>query len=156
MKDGSAMTSPLVKPRRVPSRKRRPARAVRRRASTPGGAVAAEPARRRVPATTYSFAPFGALAAIANAASRGVEEEQRLYEITVPGLEIESEFADVRRSLLADFPRVVEVSPVSPAGTLRIAYIGDDEIDAWCETLSRAVALRRQALLPARQPSAAR
>jgi hypothetical protein len=156
MRGGSSMSYPRDTPRRTPRRNRRPAPAVQRRASSPGGAAATVPARRRFPATTYSFAPFGALAAIAGAASRRVEEEQRLYEITVPGLEIESEFTDVRRSLIAAFPRVVEVSPVCPSGTVRIAYVGEDEIDAWCETLSRAVALRRRALLPARQSSAAR
>jgi hypothetical protein len=86
----------------------------------------------------------------------GRVEEQRLYEITVPGLAIDSEFTDIRRSLLAAFPRVVEVFPMRRSGTLRIAYVGDDEIDAWCETLSRAVAQRRRALLPSRQPSPAR
>jgi hypothetical protein len=113
------------------------------------------PTQRRFPATTYSFAPFGALAAAAVAMS-GRVEERRLYEITVPGLAIDSEFTDVRRSLLATFPRVLEVLPTRTSGTLQITYVGEDEIDAWCETLSRAVALRRRALLPACQPSPAR
>ena len=112
--------------------------------------------QRRLPATTYSFAPFGALAAIADAVSRRVEEEQRLYELTVPGLAIDSEFTEVRRSLLAAFPRVVEVLPTRKSGTLQIVYVGEDEIDAWCETLSSAVARRRGARAPASQPSAAR
>lgn len=136
MSHGSAMRSPLDTPRCPPSRKRRTAPTVHR--------------------PTYSFAPFGALAAIAGAMSRRVEEEQRLYEITVPGLAIDSEFTDVRRSLLAAFPRVLEVLPTGTSETLRITYAGEDEIDAWCETLSRAVARRRRARLPASQPSAPR
>jgi hypothetical protein len=110
------------------------------------------PTQRRFAATTYSFCPFGPLAASA-LAKWGRLEEQRLYELTVPGLAIESEFTDVRRSLLAAFPRVVEVFAMRTPETLQIAYVGEDEIDAWCETLTRAVALRRRALLPARQPS---
>jgi hypothetical protein len=149
------MTSPLETPRRIPTRKRRTAPAVPAPTSRPSGAVRTVPTQRRLPATPYSFAPFGALAAIAVVMSRRVEE-QRLYEITVPGLAIDSEFTDIRRSLLAAFPRVVDVFPMRRSGTLRIAYVGDDEIDSWCETLSRAVAQRRQGLLPARQLSAAR
>ena len=104
---------------------------------------------------THSLWPSAPLAAVAVTMS-GRVEGQRLYEITIPGLAIDSEFTDIRRSLLAAFPRVVEVFPMRRSGTLRIAYVGDDEIDAWCETLSRAVAQRRRALLPARQPSPAR
>ena len=155
MSDRSAISSPLDTACRTATRKRPTAPTVQRPASRPSGAVRTVPTQRRLPATSYSFAPFGALAAIAVAMS-GRVEEQRLYEITVPGLAIDSEFTDIRRSLLAAFPRVVEVFPMRRSGTLRIAYIGDDEIDAWCETLSRAVAQRRRALLPARQPSPAR
>jgi hypothetical protein len=82
--------------------------------------------------------------------------DDQLYEITVPGLAIDSEFTDVRRSLLAAFPRVLEVLPTGRSGTVRITYVGEDEIDAWCETLSRAVAQRRRTLLPACEPSPAR
>jgi hypothetical protein len=155
MRNRSVMSPPLDTPRRTATRKRRAAPTVQRPASRPSGALRTVPTQRRLPATGYSFAPFGALAAIAVAMS-GRVEEQRLYEITVPGLAIDSEFTDIRRSLRAAFPRVVEVFPMRRSGTLRIAYVGDDEIDAWCETLSRAVAQRRRALLPARQPSLAR
>jgi len=89
---------------------------------------------------------FGPLAAIAVAIS-GRVEAQRLYEVTIPGLAIDSEFTDVRRSLLAAFPRVVEVFAMRSPETLLIAYRGEDEVDAWCETLSRAVVRRRRALL---------
>ena len=153
--DGSATSSPLDTPRRIATHKRRTAPTVPRSTSRPSGAFETVPTQRRLPTTPYSFAPFGALAAIAVAMS-GRVKEQRLYEITVPGLAIDSEFTDIRRSLRAAFPRVVEVFPMRRSGTLRIAYVGDDEIDAWCETLSRAVAQRRRALLPARQPSLAR
>jgi hypothetical protein len=88
-----------------------------------------------------SFAPLGAIAV----AISGRVEGQRLYEVTIPGLAIDSEFTDVRRSLLAAFPRVVEVFAMRTPETLLIAYRGEDEADAWCETLSRAVVQRRRA-----------
>jgi hypothetical protein len=152
MRGAEAMNSPLDTPRRIPTSKRRPAPTLPRAASSPGDASRSVPTRRRSAATTYSFCPFGPLAATA-LAKWGRVEEQRLYELTVPGLAIDSEFTNVRRSLLAAFPRVVDVFPMRTPETLRIAYVGEDEIDAWCQTLTCAVALRRRTLLPARQPS---
>ena len=146
------MSSPLDTPRRIPTSKRRAAPTLPRQPSSPGGALRGVPTKRRYPATTYSFCPFGPLAATA-LAKWGRVEEQRLYELTVPGLAIDSEFTDVRRSILAAFPRVVDVLPMRTPETLWIVYVGEDEIDAWCETLTRAVALRRRAPRPARQPS---
>ena len=146
------MTFPLDTPRRIPTSKRRPAPTVPRQESSPSAALRGVPTRRRYPATTYSFCPFGPLAATA-LAKWGRVEEQRLYELTVPGLAIDSEFTDVRRSILAAFPRVVDVLPMRTPETLWIVYVGEDEIDGWCETLTRAVALRRRGLVPACQPS---
>jgi hypothetical protein len=80
--------------------------------------------------------------------------EQRLYEITIPALSLETEFPAVRRRLLADFPRLVEVLAMSTPGTVLIAYRGEDEVDAWCEAVSDAVATRRRShSLPTRRPS---
>jgi hypothetical protein len=70
--------------------------------------------------------------------------EQRLYEITIPALAIETEFPAVRGRLLADFPRLVEVLATGTPGTVLIAYRGEDEVDAWCEALCDAVATRRR------------
>jgi hypothetical protein len=100
----------------------------------------------------WRFGPFAAIAV----AMAGPVAEQHLSEIVIPGLAIDSEFTDVRRALLAAFPRVVEVFAVRMPEALLIAYTGEEEIDAWCETLSRAVAVRRRALLGADQPSRAR
>jgi hypothetical protein len=149
------MSSPLNTPRRMPTRQRRAAPTAPRQVSSPGGALRGVPTKRRYPATTLSFCPFGPLAATA-LAKWGRVEEQRLYELTVPGLAIDSEFIDVRRSLLAAFPHVVDVLPMRTPETLWIVYVEEDEIDAWCEALTRAVALRRRGLVPACQPSQAR
>jgi hypothetical protein len=121
-------------------------------ASGPAGALQGVPTRRRLREMTHTPWPFGPFASIAVAMS-GRAEEQRLSEITIPGLAIDSEFTDVRRTLLAAFPRVVEVFAMHTPETLLIAYRGEEEIGAWCETLSCAVALRRRALVRAAQPS---
>lgn len=68
---------------------------------------------------------------------------QRLYELTIPNLSLETEFAVVRKRLLEDFPSVVEVFAMRTPGTLLIVYRGADTIDAWCEALGDAVAARR-------------
>jgi hypothetical protein len=67
---------------------------------------------------------------------------QRLYEITIPALSIETDFPAVRHRLRGDFPRVVEVLAMTTPGTVLVVYDGEDEIDAWCRALSDAVATR--------------
>lgn len=109
---------------------------------------------RRFPAQTHSLWPFAPLAGKAIAMS-GRRAGQRLYEITIPGLALDREFAAVRRRLLAQFPHVVEVFAMSLEGTLLIAYQGEDQIDEWCAALSEAVAVERLASAPrgrARRP----
>jgi hypothetical protein len=155
MRRASAMSYPLNTPRRIPSRQRRAAPTVLRQTSSPSGALRRVPTKRCYPPTSLSFCPFGPLAATALAKWRRVEQ-QRLYELTVPGLAIDSEFIDIRRSLLAAFPHVVDVLPMRTPETLWIVYVGEDEIDAWCEALTRAVALRRRGLVPACQASQVR
>jgi hypothetical protein len=86
---------------------------------------------------THSLWPAGPVAAVAVAMS-GRIEGHRLYEITIPGLATDTKFTDIRRSLLAAFPRVVEVFAMQTPETVLVAYRGEDEIDAWCQTLSRA------------------
>jgi hypothetical protein len=73
-----------------------------------------------------------------------VRARQRLYEITIPRMSIEADFAAVRHRLLADFPGVVEVLAMSTPSTVLIVYDGEDEVDSWCEALSDAVATRRR------------
>jgi len=150
-----AMSSPPDTPRGTPARKQWAAPIVPYPGSSPSDAPRTVPTQRRFPAMTHSLWPFGPLAAVAVAMS-GRVEGQRLYEITIPGLAIDSEFTDLRRSVLAAFPRVVEVFAMHAPETLLIAYRGEDEIDAWCETLSRAAALRRRALLRESQSSPVR
>lgn len=86
----------------------------------------------------------GAPAFDSGAVRRREMAQQRLYEITIPNLALETEFVAVRRRLLADFPAVLEVFAMRAPGTLLIAYRGEDEVDAWCAALSDAVAARRR------------
>ena len=133
MMGAPAMSSPPGAPCATPTGRPQTARI----ASPPGSSPRVMPAQRRFPATTHSLWPVGPVAEVAVAMS-GRIEARRLYEITIPGLAIDTEFIDLRRSVLAAFPRVVEVFAMDAPETVLVAYRGEDEIDAWCETLSRA------------------
>ena len=68
---------------------------------------------------------------------------QRLYQITIPGLSMKGNVSGARRRLIADFPRVLEVLATTIPATVLVAYLGDDEVDAWLDALSDSVAIRR-------------
>ncbi len=68
---------------------------------------------------------------------------QKLYQITIPGLSLKRDFPAARRRLIADFPRVQEVIATTIPATVLVAYLGDDEVDAWLDALSDSVAIRR-------------
>jgi hypothetical protein len=70
----------------------------------------------------------------------------RLYQITIPGLWLKRDFTAARRRLIADFSRVVEVLATTIPATVLVAYLGEDEVDAWLGALSDAVATRRMSL----------
>jgi hypothetical protein len=63
--------------------------------------------------------------------------------ITVPGLEVKSDWRIVHDCLLDDFPNVDDVLPTTIAETLLIVYRERAEIDAWLDALSKAVPHRR-------------
>jgi hypothetical protein len=113
----------------------------------PTGGISRARAHARPARTTRAWRPADPWAShplILRTHARGESPEQRLYEITIPNLSLETEFATVRRRLLADFPAVLEVFATRAPGTLLIAYGGEDEVDAWCAALSDAVAARRR------------
>jgi len=80
---------------------------------------------------------------------------QKLYEITIPGLSMKADFPAVRHRLLADFPYVIEVLAMTTPATVLIAYLGEDEIDAWINALTESVATRRMSLGRSRVTGAA-
>jgi hypothetical protein len=67
----------------------------------------------------------------------------RLYMITVPGLEVKSDWRIVHDRLLDGFPDVDDVLPTTTPETLLVVYRGRAEIDGWLDALSEAVLHRR-------------
>jgi hypothetical protein len=78
----------------------------------------------------------------------------RLYMITVPGLDVKSDWRVVHDRLLDDFRKIDDVLPTTAAETLLIVYRGRAQVDEWLEELSEAVVLRRMrpAVRGSRQP----
>ena len=80
----------------------------------------------------------------------------KLYLITVPGLEITSDWRVVHDRLLDEFPEVTDVLATTMKGTILILYGGPAHADAWLETVSetilnfRHVGRARQGATPAR------
>jgi hypothetical protein len=75
----------------------------------------------------------------------------RLYMLTVPELEVRTDWAAVHDRLLDDFPQVTDVLATTMASTLLIVYEGDADVDAWLDALGEAILIRR---VRAGQPSA--
>lgn len=67
----------------------------------------------------------------------------KLYEITIPSLSMKADFPAVHHRLLADFPQVVDVLPMTTPATVLVVYFGEEEVDAWIDALSESVAIRR-------------
>jgi putative intracellular protease/amidase len=61
------------------------------------------------------------------------------YSITVPGLSVKRDFTAARERLLADFPDVHEVVATTAAATLLVLYSGQEDPDAWVQTLRELV-----------------
>jgi hypothetical protein len=72
--------------------------------------------------------------------------------VTVPGLDVRSDWLPVHDLLLDEFPKVSDVLATTIAETLLIVYSGRDDIDAWLGAVNEAVLLRRMstAVRPAR------
>jgi hypothetical protein len=66
----------------------------------------------------------------------------RLYMITVPGLEVKSDWRIVHDRLLDDFEQVDDVLPTTTPETLLIVYRRRAHVDEWLDALSEAVLLR--------------
>jgi hypothetical protein len=67
-----------------------------------------------------------------------------LYLITVPGLEVRSDWRLVHDRLLDEFPRVNDVLATTINGTILIVYEGPADADAWLETVSQTILRCRQ------------
>ena len=68
----------------------------------------------------------------------------KLYLITVPGLEITSDWRVVHDRLLDEFPEVTDVLATTMKGTILILYGEPARADAWLETVSETILNFRQ------------
>jgi hypothetical protein len=76
----------------------------------------------------------------------------KLYSLTLPGLDVRSDWRAVHDRLLDDFPAIDDVLPTTMAATVVIAYRGSAEVDGWLGSIDRALVSRR--LRSARRSSA--
>ena len=67
----------------------------------------------------------------------------RLYMITMPGLEVKSDWRIVHDRLIDDFSEVDAVLPTTTPETLLIVYRGRAYADEWLDAMSEAVLLRQ-------------
>ncbi len=67
----------------------------------------------------------------------------RLYQITVPGLDVRADWRTVHDRLLDDFPGVDDVLATTIGATVLIVYEGPSQVDRWLESISGSVAARQ-------------
>jgi hypothetical protein len=67
---------------------------------------------------------------------------QRLYQITVPGLDVRSDWRTVHDRLLDEFPCVGDVLATTIDATLLVLYEGRPQVDRWLQSISRSVSAR--------------
>ena len=68
----------------------------------------------------------------------------QLYMITVPGLDVKSDWSVVHDRLLDAFARVSDVLPTTMPSTLLIAYQGAPDVDGWLRLVSETLLGRRR------------
>lgn len=64
---------------------------------------------------------------------------QRFHQITVPELEVSSDWRLIHDRLLDEFPEVTDVLPTTMKGTILIVYEGSGDADAWLETIGETI-----------------
>jgi hypothetical protein len=63
--------------------------------------------------------------------------------LTVPSLEVATDWAPVHDRLVNDFPDIIGVLATTMPATLLIAYEGAANVDAWLEVISERIRSRR-------------
>jgi hypothetical protein len=61
---------------------------------------------------------------------------QRLYQVTVPGLDVVSDWRVVHDRLLDQFAEVTDVLATTMKGTILLVYEGSADPDEWLETVA--------------------
>jgi hypothetical protein len=77
----------------------------------------------------------------------------KLYQITVPGLQVSSDWRLIHDRLLDEHPEVTDVLPTTTKGTIMIVYEGPDEAGAWLETVSETILHFRRQVRDGQHPS---
>ncbi len=62
-----------------------------------------------------------------------------LYSLTLPGLDVASDWRAVHDRLLDDFPAIDDVLPTTMAATLLVVYRGFAQVDRWLRSVDEAV-----------------
>lgn len=76
-----------------------------------------------------------------------------LYSLTLPGLDVRSDWRAVHDRLLDDFRAIDDVLPTTTAATILIAYRGHAEVDEWLGSIDEALLGRRLRGTPAHRGS---
>ena len=63
----------------------------------------------------------------------------QLHQVTVPGLDVASDWRLVHDRLLDEFRDVTDVLATTMTGTLLIVHQGSGDPDAWLETISETI-----------------
>jgi hypothetical protein len=66
-----------------------------------------------------------------------------LYSLSLPGLDVRSDWRAVQDRLLDDFPAIDDVLPTTTPATILIVYEGSAEIDGWLDSIDEAILSRR-------------
>jgi hypothetical protein len=67
---------------------------------------------------------------------------QRLYQITLPGLDVRSDWRTVHDRMLDDFPCVGDVLATTINATVLVLYEGRPQVDRWLESITSSVSAR--------------
>ncbi len=67
----------------------------------------------------------------------------RLYQLTVPGLDVRTDWRTVHDRLLDDFLGVGDVLATTIDATILIVYEGPPQVDRWLESITSSVLARQ-------------
>ena len=67
----------------------------------------------------------------------------KLYSLTLPGLDVRSDWRVVHDRLLDDFPAIDDVLATTTTATLLIVYEGSAQIDGWLDSIDEAILRHR-------------
>jgi len=80
---------------------------------------------------------------------------QKLYQITVPGLQVSADWRLIHDRLLDEFSEVTDVLPTTMQGTILIVYEGSDDAGAWLKTVSETILNFRSRIRPGQNSGSA-